>query len=125
MAAGENTYFDNDGKSVHVTLSYETDALAVAYVEGFLGIAATGGASGDTIALNIDRRAYQFTVPSTLDVSKGDTVYIEIAEVDVDHHPPDDSYSTTAGSGKVALFKAIEDKDDNNVVVGILLPEGV
>jgi hypothetical protein len=125
MAAGDSTYFDNDGKSVNVDLLYTTDALAVAYVDGFLGIAATGGASGDTIALNIDRRAYQFTVPTTLDVSKGDTVYIILANVDIDHQPPDDAYTTSAGAGNKALFKAIEDKDDNDVVVGILLPEGV
>jgi plastocyanin len=123
--AGENTYFDNDGKAVNVTLSYETEALAVAYVDGFLGITATSGESGDEIALTIDRRAYQFTVPASLDVSKGDTVYIILANVDIDHEPPDDAYTTTSGAGRKALFKAIEDKDSNNVVVGILLPEGV
>lgn len=125
MAAGESTHFDNDGKAVNVTLDYATPANEVVYVDGFLGITAQSGLSGDEVALTIDRRAYQFTVPDSLDVSKGDKVYIITANVDINHQPPDDAYTTSSGAGRIALFKAIEDKDSDNVVVGILLPDGV
>lgn len=121
---GEDTCLDNDGKSIDVDLSYTVLANQVAYIEGFLGITGRSGDSGDMIALNIDQRAYQFTVPSTLSVSKGDTVYVTVADL-TGHTPDDTAYTTSSGAGNVALFKALEDKDANNVVRGILLPEGV
>lgn len=124
MASGQDTYFDNDGKSVDVTLSHTVDSDQVAYVEGFLGILVRSGDSGDAAVLNIDRRAYQFTVPSGLSVSKGQTVYVDITDL-TGHVPDDSAYSTTSGANKIALFKALEDKDANHVVIGILLPAGV
>lgn len=122
--AGENTYLDNDGKAVDVSLLYTVDSMQVAYVEGWLGINNRSGNSGDAAVLTIDRRAYQFTVPSGLSVSKGDTVYIDMSDL-TGHIPDDTAYSTTSGADKKALFKALEDKDANHVVTGILLPEGV
>lgn len=123
MATGKSTHFDNAGRAVNVDLLYSVEAEQVAYVDGFLGITNNSGDSGDTIALTVDSQAYQFTVPSTLSVVKGNTVYVTIADL-TGHIPDDTAYSTTAGVGKVALFKALEDKDVNNNVIGILLPEG-
>ncbi len=133
--AYNNTYFDNDGKSVDVTLRYTVVAGQVAYVVengdslGWLGITVEGGDSGDVIALNIDQRAYQFYVPDSLSVAKGATVYIDTTDL-TGHKPDDSSYSTSSGANKVALCKAIAAKDTtggtgNHFVIGILLPEGV
>jgi hypothetical protein len=123
VAAGNLTYLESDGKAVNVTLSYDGIAKDdVVYAEGWLGIAAGAGDSGDEIALTIDRREYQFTVPAGLSVSKGDTVYITLASIGSGHVPADAAYSTSSGAGKVALFKATAAKDSNNMVTGILLP---
>ena len=120
MPTGAETWFDNDGKSVHVDLEYAVDAMQVAVVDGWLGITVEEGESGDTIALTADERAYQFTVPAGLTVNKGDVVYIELADL-TGHTPDDTAYSTSPGAGKRALFRAQEDKDGNNVVRGRLL----
>jgi plastocyanin len=119
--AGELTYLESDGKSIHVPLLYEVDAGQIAVVKGWVGIVEAGGVSGDTVALNIDQREYQFTVPASLNVAWGDTVYITIATL-TGHIPDDAAYTKTAGAGKVALFKATGDENSDNIVTGILLP---
>ncbi len=124
MATGDNTWFNSDGKSVEVDLLYTVTNMQVAYIEGFLGIAVGAGDSGDTVALTIDRREYQFTVPAGLSVGKGATVYIDTTDL-TGHTPDDTGYATSSGANLVALFKAVTAKDGNNVCRGILLPEGV
>lgn len=124
MATGKDTNFDNAGRAVNVDLTYTVEAEQVAYIDGFLGLTNRSGDSGDTIALTADHQAYQFTVPTTLAVSKGDTVYVDVTDL-TGHIPDDTAYSTSSGANKVALFKALEDKDANHCVTGILLPEGV
>ncbi len=118
--AGNNTFLESDGKAVDVLLSYTVAKDQVAVVEGWLGIAGESGDSGDYIALAVDDREYQFTVPAGLAVAKGAIVYIEVADL-TGHVPDDEAWSTSAGSGKVAFFKATAAKDGNNVVTGILL----
>jgi len=118
--AGENTYLESDGKSVEVDLLYTVPEGQLAVVEGWVGVAAESGDSGDRIALSSDDREYQFTVPAALDVDKGDIVYLEVADL-TGHIPDDSAYSTSPGAGKVALFKATMDKDDNDMVTGIML----
>ena len=124
MATGENTYHDNGGRSVEVDLTSTVAAHQVAYVDGWLGIAAGAGDSGDSVALIADHQAYQFTVPTALAVEKGDTVYVDITDL-TGHLPDGTGYAKASGSNLVALFKAIEALDANDHVIGILLPEGV
>lgn len=119
MATGD-TYFESDGKAVNVDLLYTVGKAEVAVVDGWLGIAGQSGDSGDQIALIVDDREYQFYVPSSLSVSKGDIVYLEVADV-TGHTPDDTAYGTSAGAGKIAFFKATADKDDNDLVTGIML----
>ena len=119
MAVGD-TFFESDGKAVDVLLTATVKAGQVAVVEGWLGITGASGDSGEYVALVVDDREYQFEVPSTLDVSKGDIVYVTVATV-TGHTPDDGAYTTSAGAGNVALFKATADKDDNNIVTGIML----
>ena len=121
-ATGADTFLESDGKAVNISVMYTVLPNQVLYADGWLGICAGSGDSGDTVALTIDRREYQFTVPAALNVAKGDTVYITLASVTGGHTPPDGAYSKTAGSGKVALFKATAAQDGNNMVTGILLP---
>jgi hypothetical protein len=118
--AGTKSYLESDGKSVNVTLSYTIAAGAVVYAEGWLGIAAAPGDSGDTRALNVDDREYQVVVPAGLAVAKGQIVYITVATT-TGHYPDDEAYTTSAGAGKVAFLKATAAKDSNNVVTGLLL----
>lgn len=119
MTVGD-TFFESDGKAVNVDLLYTVGKGEVAVVDGWAGITGQSGDSGDEIALIADNREYQIEVPSTLDVDKGDIVYLEVADV-TGHTPDDTAYSTSAGGGKVAFFKATADKDANDIVTGILL----
>jgi hypothetical protein len=119
-ATGASSYLESDGKAVNVNLLYTVVADQVAVVDGWLGITGSDGDSGDTIALTVDMREYQFTVPTTLAVAKGDIVYVEVADV-TGHTPDDTAYGTSAGAGKVAFFKATAAKDANHCVTGIML----
>jgi hypothetical protein len=121
--------FESAGKSVQVNLSHTTGAMEPALIEGWLGITAVGGESGDLIALTIAQEEYQFDVPDALDVSKGVVVYVTLASVTA-HEIPDGAFNTDGGAGTKALFRATADKDTsggagNHWVTGILLPEGV
>lgn len=119
--AGQPTYFESDGKAVNVTLT-DGDVVkgAVAVINGWVGIAGETKESGEELALIVDDREYQFKVPAGLAVAKGAIVYITVATI-TGHYPDDEAYTTTAGAGKVALFKATAAKDANNVVTGIML----
>lgn len=120
MAAGDQTFKESDGKAVNVTLSYTVLKDWLVVVEGWVGIADSSGNSGEEIALSVDNYEYQLTVPSGLAVAKGAIIYITVATV-TGHRPDDAAYTTTAGAGKVAVFKATAAKDANNVVTGIML----
>ena len=119
MAVGD-TFFESDGKATNVTLTAAVLKGRVIVVEGWVGIAGEDGAIGDTIALICDNREYQFTVAAGLAVAKGDIVYITVATI-TGHYPDDGAYTTTAGAGKVAFFKATAAKDANNIVTGTML----
>lgn len=121
--AGQNSYLESDGKAVNVSLLYAVDKNDVVIVETFIGIAADDGSSGDTIALSQDDREYQFIVPSGLAVAKGAIVYLTVATV-TGHRPDDAAWTTSAGAGKIRLFRATAAKDANNMVTGFLLVKG-
>ena len=118
--AGLNTPFESDVKSVNISLLYAVVKGATVYADGWLGIAGGDGASGDTIALIADDREYQFKVPAGLAVAKGQIVYVTVPTV-TGHYPDDEAYTTTAGSNKVAYFKATAAKDSNNIVTGVMI----
>jgi len=123
MAAGENSYFESDGKALHVALTATVAKSRVVVVESWLGIAANDGVSGDTIAMTVDGREYQFEVPAALAVAKGAVVYIDIA--DLTGHYPDDAAWNTDGTGTtpIRLFKATMAKDANDFVTGIMFKD--
>lgn len=118
--SGIATYFESDGKAVNVALTNTVEKGAVIVVEAWVGIAGEDGLSGETIALICDDREYQFEVPAGLTVTKGLIVYITVATI-TGHYPDDEAYTTSAGAGKVALFKATAAKDAGNMVTGIML----
>lgn len=118
--SGIATYFESDGKATNVALLHTVNKGAVIVAEGWVGIAGEDGLSGETIALVCDDREYQFEVPSGLTVTKGLIVYITVATI-TGHYPDDEAYTTSAGAGKVALFKATAAKDAGNMVTGTML----
>lgn len=121
MTVGKSVYKESDGQAVNVDLLYTVEALQLAVVDGWLGVTMESGDSGDTIAMEVASGVErQFEVPSTLSVSKGDIVYIEVADL-TGHTPDDTAYGTSAGAGKVAFFKATAAKDANDIVTGITL----
>lgn len=119
--SGLATFFESDGKAVNVTLNAGAAVKgAVIYAEGWLGVAGEDAASGETLALIADDREYQFTVPASLAVAKGAIVYVTVATV-TGHYPDDEAYTTTAGAGKLAFFKATAAKDTSNIVTGVMI----
>lgn len=119
MAVGDS-WFESDGKAVDVTLTAAVLKGRVIVVDGWLGIAGSNGAIGDTIALIVDDREHRFEVPAALAVAKGATVFVTVADV-TGHYPDDTAYVTAAAAGAVAFFKATAAKDANNRVSGIML----
>lgn len=118
--SGLLSYFDNDGKAVNVTLTAAVAKGQVVVAQGWVGIAESNGIIGETIALAIDDRAYQFTVPAALAVAKGEIIYLVLSSV-TGHTPQDAAYTKVPAAGSVAFFKAMEAKDANNVVIGRML----
>lgn len=118
--AGLPAVLESDGKAVNVSLVATVVKGAVIYAQGHLGLAGGDGVSGDTIACIADDREYQFKVPAGLSVSKGMIVYITVATT-TGNYPDDEAYTTSAGSGKWAFFKATADKDSNNIVTGVMI----
>lgn len=118
--AGVAAPLESDGKAVDIDLTAAVVKGAVMYAEGWLGIAGGDGASGDAVACVVDDREYQFTVPAGLSVSKGEIVYITVATT-TGHYPDDEAYTTSAGAGKWAFFKATADKDGNDIVTGVMI----
>lgn len=98
--SGLLSYFDNDGKAVNVTLTAAVAKGQVVIAQGWVGIAESNGAIGETIALAIDDRAYQITVPAALSVPKGTIVYLILANV-TGHTPTDAAYVTAPAAGAV------------------------
>lgn len=119
-AVGKQVYKESDGKSVDVDLLYTVEAEQLIVADGWAGVTVEAGESGETISLDVSPVERQLEVPSTLAVAKGDIVYLEVADV-TGHTPDSTAYSTSAGSGKIALAKATAAKDSGNVVTCIFL----
>lgn len=122
MAVGTEVWKESDGEAVNVSLIYTVVANAVAYADGWLGITRRSGNSGETVAMDIARQEYQFEVPASLAVSKGEIVRIDLTQLSTNHMPPNACYNKNAASAtNIDLFKATGNKLANNVVTGILL----
>ncbi|MBZ0316329.1 MAG: DUF2190 family protein [Anaerolineae bacterium] len=122
MAAGDNTYLESDGKAVNVDLTSTVAKGQVAYVDSWLGIASDDGVSGDTIALSIDEREYQLTVPTALAVVKGEEIWIDVTDL-TGHIPDSTAYYKATGANRVRFFKATSDQDANDIVTVKMLQQ--
>lgn len=112
--ADNDSHLISDGKAVEVTLLAATPKDRVVVLDGFFGITMTAGSSGDTVAIEIAQREHEIVLPTGLTAAKGDILYITPAGV------IDDS-----ASGNKAFLKVTQAKDENDVVWGILLPQGL
>lgn len=105
--------FRSDGKAVDVLVTSAVTKGDVGYVNGFAGIFMADAESGETVALDISQREIEITVAGGVSAAKGAILYIH-ADGTVD----DQSASGTA------FLKVTVAKDTNNVVWGIMLPQG-
>lgn len=122
-------YRDSDGDAVNVTLSYPVPGQKEpVYVQGWLGLAEGSGNSGESVALTIEHGFYQVLVPSSLTLNKGDVLYVILANVTA-HVIPDNAWATSAAAGRKAFMKLSEApearSDGKQLIIGVLLPEGV
>jgi len=115
---GRTNYKESDGKAIEVTLVGTVEGAAqLIYAEGMFGFAHDSGDSGDTIAMGQEAQIlYQVTVPSGLSVAKGDILYVDTAQV-TGNIPDDAAWGTSSGGTNVAVFRVVEAKDANNVVI--------
>lgn len=103
----------SDGKTVRVTPQAAYTKGDTLYVDDFAGIALASGSSGEEVALEIAQREHEIIVESGTTAEVGDILYIHA----------DGTVDSTSGSG-VAFMKVTVAKDANDVVWGILLPQG-
>lgn len=105
FAVGDVDY-DSDGDAVDVQLTATLTANKLAYVQGWYGISKGSGDSGDYVALDVAQNVYQIVIPGTLDVSAGDTLYIDTAQV-TGHIPDGAGYGTSSGGTNLPIGKVI------------------
>lgn len=114
----------SDGKSVLVTVPANTEVVAQSFVllDGFFGIAMdsvkTGAGETAEIALNIAQEEYETDQITTADAfKKGDLVYYKTSTKKLTLDP-----GATETPNRL-VGKATSDKDANNVISFILLPQ--
>lgn len=103
----------SDGKAVDVIADAAVTKGTPVYTEDFAGIAMQDASSGESVAIEIAQREHEITVDAAVTANKGDILYIH----------GDGVVNATAGSG-VAFMKVTVAKDANNIVWGVLLPQG-
>lgn len=102
----------SDGKAVEVVLTGTTEKGTPVLLDGFHGITMEDGTSGETVAIEIAQREHEIVVGASITAAKGDILYIQT----------NGTVNNTA-SGR-AFMRVTVAKDANNVVWGILLPQG-
>ena len=104
----------SDGKAVEVTYLGSTPVAKGTPInqDGFHGITMAAASSGDVVAIEIAQREHELTVPAEVTAAKGDILYLSV----------DNEISNT--NTNRAFLKVTVAKDSNNVVWGILLPQG-
>jgi predicted RecA/RadA family phage recombinase len=105
--------FRSDGNAVDVIVPKLVNKGDPVYAEGFHGIAMASASSGNTVSLEIQQREHELVVGGGVSAAKGAVLYLSTAGV-----------ITNTTSDKPFL-KVTLAKDSNNVVWGILLPQGV
>lgn len=124
MLSTGDTAKESDGDAVNVDLNYTVAKDDICYVDGWLGVAADDGDSGDTIALDISEVERQVVVPAALNPAKGSIIYIDVTDL-TGHIPDDTAYGTSAGANKVAFMRTTSTKDASNVLTAIFLKGGL
>lgn len=103
--------FREDGKAIDVYVSYDADKDDPVFAEGFHGMAMEDAASGDKVAIEIAQRVHEIVVGSGVTAAKGDILYIN-----------DDQTITDTTGDRPFMIVTVE-KDANDVVWGLLLPQ--
>lgn len=103
----------SDGKAVEVTLTATVAKGDVLLLDKFFGIAMEAGVSGDIIAIEIAQREHEIAIPEAVSAAKGDVLYLDASGV------------ITATNTDTPFLKVTKEKDANNYVWGILLPQTV
>jgi hypothetical protein len=121
--ADENGHKLNTGLSVEIEVTSTIEAGELAYVDGFLGMNVREIESGESGVLDIEPAQWDVILPTTLDLSKGDIIYVDVTDL-TGHVPDDSAFSTTSGGSKVKWAKAMTDQDGTTGQVRILqLPQ--
>lgn len=102
----------SDGKAVEVVLTADTTKGTPVLLDGFHGITMADGDSGETVAIEIAQREHEIVVEAGVTATKGSILYIDT-----------DGVVGNTNTDR-AFMKVTVAKDANNVVWGILLPQG-
>ena len=100
-----------DGNAIDIDLTQTVEKGDYFVDDEYFGIAMEAGSSGDTIAMEIAQRVHEISI-GELTGAKGDIIYITTAGV----------LTTTVGTNK-PFMKVVQEKDSNNYIWGLLLPQ--
>lgn len=101
----------SDGQAVDVVLTKTVTKDGYYVEDGFFGFAMQDGVSGETIALEIAQVENEIVIDQGVTALKGDVLYINV------------SGEVTNSNTDKPFMKVTVEKDANNVVWGILLPQ--
>lgn len=108
----ENTLVHPDAvQSVMVDLTETVDANQPYYAHGFHGFVMEDGESGDSVAMDVSARTWQVNL-GELDLSKGDSVYIDTATGEL-----------TADNTDRWFGVLVTDKDANDIADVLVAPQ--
>lgn len=112
----------SDGKAVRVTAvsDFEKGTLVRKHrgiTTDWYGFACENAASGDNVELTIAPYEFEFIVPEDVDGDFGDILYFDSATGEITDDDEEEEYEN------VPFAKVTLEKDDNNVVWAILLPQ--
>lgn len=102
----------SDGQAVDVVAAADRTKGTPVIEQGFIGFPSSNAKSGESYALEIAQAEYEFEVPAGVTAEKGDILYMT-----------SDNEITATATGNRAFALVTVDKDSNNIVWGILLPQ--
>lgn len=99
-----------DGNSVDVTVTSTVAEGDLAFVENWMGVVPRAAESGETVALNIENAEFDVILPTSLSLSKGDEVHVDVTDL-TGHIPDSTAYATSSGADTRYLGRCKTDQD--------------
>lgn len=100
----------SNGNTVEVDVTSSVAEGDLAFVQGWLGFVPRAQVSGETTALNIEDAEFDVILPTSLNLSKGDEVWVDTTDL-TGHIPDSTAYATSDGGSDTKLGRCVTDQD--------------